>query len=200
MILYGCGGIGVVALEVAEALGLESIRFLDDQTGVGEFRGYPVRPGVETQPELSIAASEQIAICIGNNTRRASLAKRFAAQLASLVSPFTILSPTATIGEGTLVFSGSVVQAGAVIGRAVILNTGASIDHECVIEDHVHIAPNTTLCGYVNVKEGANVGAASTAIPGITIGRWSTVGAGTVLIKDVPDHATVVGVPGRIVG
>ena len=199
MILYGCGGIGVVALEVAEALGHEPIRFLDDQAGTRHFRGYPVEPGIENNPELNIDANERIAVCIGNNMLRARLAERFATQLVSLVSPLTIVSPSVNIGAGTLVFNGSTIQAGATIGRAVILNTRVSIDHECRVEDHVHIAPNTTLCGYVVVKEGANVGAATTAIPGITIGRWSTIGAGTVLIRDVPDHATVVGVPGRIV-
>jgi acetyltransferase EpsM len=93
----------------------------------------------------------------------------------------------------------SVVQAGTVIGRHCIINTSASIDHDCVIEDFVHISPNATLSGNVRVGEGTHIGAGATIIQGITVGKWCTVGAGAVVIRDVPDYATVVGVPARVI-
>lgn len=81
----------------------------------------------------------------------------------------------------------------------MIVNTGASVDHDCKIDDFVHISPRATLCGNVIVGEGTQVGAASVIIPGIKIGKWCTIGAGTVIIRDVPDYAVVVGNPGKVI-
>ena len=67
-----------------------------------------------------------------------------------------------------------------------------------MLEDFVHIAPNSTLCGTVTVGEGSQVSAGAIVIPGITIGRWSFVAAGAVVVKDVPDNV-LVGNPARIV-
>lgn len=88
---------------------------------------------------------------------------------------------------------GAIVQACAHIGKHCIINTGASVDHECIIEDFVHISPHSTLCGNVHVGEGAWIGAGTTIIPGVKIGKWSVVGAGSVVTKDIPDGVLAVG-------
>ena len=93
---------------------------------------------------------------------------------------------------------GAIIQSCAKIGKHCIINTGASIDHECQIADFVHISPHSTLCGNVHVGEGSWIGAGSTVIPGVKIGRWAVVGAGAVIIKDVPDKAVVAGVPAKV--
>ena len=82
---------------------------------------------------------------------------------------------------------GTVVQSGATVGKHCILNTGASVDHECCIEDFVHISPQATLCGNVHIGEGAWIGASAVVIPGVKIGKWSIIGAGSVVVEDVPD-------------
>jgi acetyltransferase EpsM len=81
----------------------------------------------------------------------------------------------------------------------VILNTSCSVDHDCVVEDFAHLAPGVRLAGNVHVGEGALLGVGSCVIPGVRIGRWATVGAGAAVIEDVPDYATVVGVPARVI-
>ncbi|MCG8386779.1 MAG: acetyltransferase, partial [Cytophagales bacterium] len=97
------------------------------------------------------------------------------------------------------IMPGTVVNAGTVIGEHAIINTSASVDHDCVIEDFVHIAPNSTLCGNVQVGEGTLFGAGAVAIPGVKIGKNCTVGAGAVVVNDVPAGATVVGNPAKII-
>jgi len=87
----------------------------------------------------------------------------------------------------------------AVIGKHCIINTAASVDHDCVIEDFVQISPHATLCGGVSVGEGSQVGAGAVVIPGIRIGRWSLVAAGAVVLRDVPDNVLVMGNPARVV-
>jgi acetyltransferase-like isoleucine patch superfamily enzyme len=74
------------------------------------------------------------------------------------------------------------------------------VDHDCDIGEFVHIAPGTHLAGNVRVETGAFVGTGVSVIPGMRIGRWSVIGAGGVVICDVPEEVTVVGVPARVRG
>ena len=61
------------------------------------------------------------------------------------------------------------------------------------------ISPNVSLAGEVSVGEGTHIGIGANVIPGIKIGKWATIGAGAVILKDVVDGATVVGNPGRVI-
>ena len=71
--------------------------------------------------------------------------------------------------------------------------------HHNVIENYVFVGPNSCTGGNVHIKEGAFIGLGASIIPNITIGKWSVVGAGSVVIEDVPDYVTVVGVPAKII-
>jgi len=91
------------------------------------------------------------------------------------------------------------VQPDVIIGKHVIINTCASVDHDCKLEDFVHIAPCVHLAGGVLVGEGSLLGVGSSVIPYRRIGKWSIVGAGSVIVNDIPDHVTVVGVPAKLI-
>ena len=93
--------------------------------------------------------------------------------------------------------AGSVIQPGSVIGRNVIINTRTSIDHDCEISDHVHVAPGVTLSGKVKIAAGAHIGTGATVIQGINIGANSMIGAGAVVVSDVAGDSKVIGVPAR---
>jgi acetyltransferase EpsM len=77
------------------------------------------------------------------------------------------------------------------------VNTGATIDHDCIVGDYAHLAPGVHLAGAVQVGEGAFLGIGSVVCPGIKVGRWATLGAGGVAIRDVADGVVAVGVPAR---
>jgi len=190
MYLYGTGGIAVVAAEVLADNQRIISRFYDDR---------PVMAGLQLNPDLVLPDNEEGLICIGNNKVRRELIKRLSPRLGTAIHSTAMISPSAKIGAGTLIFHGSKVQAATHVGEAVIVNTGGSIDHDCVIGDYAHVAPNVTLCGFVKVGEGANIGAASVVIPGVKIGKWATLGAGAVVVSDIPDYATAVGCPARVI-
>ena len=80
----------------------------------------------------------------------------------------------------------------------MIINTGASVDHECVIEDYAHISPHSTLCGNVHIGEGTWICAGATVIQGVKIGKWCVVAAGSIVKKDIPDGTIVAGSPAKI--
>jgi len=138
-------------------------------------------------------------IAIGDNKIRKFVAEKYKGycKWISIIHPFSYVHPTVEIGEGSVVFAGAVIQPEVKIGKHVIVNTSASIDHDCIIQDYVHIAPEVHLAGRVEVGEGSFLGIGSSVIPYKTIGKWAIVGAGSVVIKDVPDCVTAVGVPAK---
>jgi sugar O-acyltransferase (sialic acid O-acetyltransferase NeuD family) len=114
-----------------------------------------------------------------------------------VIHPSAVIAADVHIFEGVQIMAGAVIQTGCSIGKNSIINTTASIDHDCMIADHVHIAPGVTLSGGVKIGENAHIGSGATIIQGVKIGQNSLVGAGAVVVKDVPDNITVIGVPAR---
>ena len=79
----------------------------------------------------------------------------------------------------------------------MIINSNATIEHDCVIEDYCHVAPGAVLAGDVFVGPSSSIGAGSTVKQGVKIGRNVTIGAGSVVLNDIPDNETWVGVPAK---
>jgi len=118
-------------------------------------------------------------------------------QAVTLAHPSARIAPNASIGEGCQLMAGAIVNPEARLGRQCIINTKASVDHECVLDDGVELAPGVTLCGIAHLGINVWVCAGATVLPRINIGADAIVGAGAVVIRDVPAGVTVVGVPAK---
>ncbi|WP_199616747.1 acetyltransferase [Paenibacillus alkalitolerans] len=116
---------------------------------------------------------------------------------AAVVHPAAIVSKSAIIEEGAQVMAGAVIQPSASIGANVIVNTRASVDHDCVIGIHSHIAVAAVLSGNVTIGQEVLIGAGAVVMQGVRIGRESVVGAGAVVTRDLPPYITAVGVPAK---
>jgi sugar O-acyltransferase (sialic acid O-acetyltransferase NeuD family) len=164
--------------------------------------GIAVLGTIDRLPSLArVHRIHRAVIAIGNNSirkRLADIARAAGLRLPVLIHPSAVVSPTATLGDGTVVMAGAIVGSHARIGELAILNTRASIDHDCMLGDCVHIAPGAILTGNVTVGNGVLIGAGSTIIPDMCIGDESIVGAGSTVIRDVPSQSTVVGCPARL--
>ena len=117
---------------------------------------------------------------------------------SQVIHPSAVISADAVLGEGVQVMAGVIIQAGVRIAENAIINTKTSVDHDCHLGSHVHLAPGVTVCGNVTIGDSVHVGSGATIIQGITVGARCLIGAGTLVRSNVPVGATVIGVPGRI--
>lgn len=115
----------------------------------------------------------------------------------AMASRSAILHEDVACGRGTLVLSGAVVVTGSQLGRACIVNTNASVDHDCKLEDDVHVGPGVTLCGGVRVGAHCLIGAAATVLPGVSICARSVVGAGATVTRAITEPGVYVGTPAQ---
>ena len=194
MYLYGASGHAKVIMDILAANHIRLEALIDDNPERNTLLGVPVLHTPPTHAEYLIS--------IGNNRVRALIAEKLhqlGAAFITAIHPSALISPHATIEEGSVVMQGAIIQTCAQIGKHCIINTGASVDHECIIGDFVHISPHATLCGNVQVGEGTWIGAGSTIIQGITIGKNSIVGAGSVVTHPVPDGVLVAGNRAKII-
>ena len=89
------------------------------------------------------------------------------------------------------------INSSARIGKHCIINTGAIIEHDNIIENFVHISPNSALGGTVRIGENTHIGIGSVVKNNITICKNCTVGAGAVVVKNIEKEGTYIGVPAK---
>jgi len=199
IVVIGAGGHAKVAIAALQAAGARVVAVHDDDSTKwgSAILGVPVVGPVAE----AAGAGAPLVIAVGDNPTRAALARRLPdARFATVVHPSAVVHPTVTLGPGAVVFAGAVIQPDSRLGAHAIVNTSASIDHDCVLGDFVHIAPGTHLAGNVTLGEGVFLGVNCAAIPGVSVGAWTTVGAGGVIVASLPAHVTAVGVPARVRG
>ena len=187
--LYGASGHAKVIREIVEAQGNNVLGVVDDNLNLEYFGSLRV--------SHSAANKGPFIICVGDNKIRKRIVESLKCNFGKALHPFTALSCSAMIGDGTVIMASAVINAETVVGEHCIINTGATVGHECRLGNYVQVSPHATLCGNVKVGEGSWIGAGAVVIQGIKIGKWSIVGAGAVVTRDVPDYTEVVGVPAR---
>ena len=182
--------------DILNANGIKVEAFVDDNLNVNECGGRTV---LHDATGLS-----PMIVSIGVNRIRKMIVERLKAnnsaiEFISAIHPSAVISPSAKIGEGTVVMAGAVINADAVIGNHCIVNTGETVDHDCVVEDYCHVAPGVHISGGTHVGEGTWVGVGSSVIQCLNIGKNCMIGAGSVVVKDIPDNVTVYGCPAKVI-
>ncbi|MEK8126900.1 acetyltransferase [Paenibacillus filicis] len=202
LLIIGAGGHGKVVADTAQASGKwSSIAFLDDQHILKKNYPFPVLGDIEHAFKC-VKDYNYIAVAIGDNQRRVNLLKKFkdfGFKLPAIIHPSAVISKYSIIDEGSVIFANCVINANAVISFGCIINTACTVDHDCILGAGVHLSPGVNLAGGVRIGDFCWIGIGATIIQQITIDQESIVGAGAVIIENVPSTSTVVGVPGRVI-
>ena len=198
--IVGASGHGKVIADIAEQLGF-IVNFYDD--------AYPSKTHIEhwairgTCADLialnnTSTALNDVVVAIGNNDirqQKIQLLKQNGFNLITLIAPTALISQYATIMQGSVVFEGSVINAFAKVGVGCIINTAAIVEHDCIIDDFTHICPNVALAGGVTVGRKSWVGIGSQVKQLVIIGDNCLIGAGSTVLKNIPDNVTAFGSP-----
>lgn len=204
VIILGAGGHSKVLIETLLASSAVIKGIVDSNPTLAGSRilGVPVLGGDDVVDKFT---PSQIRLVngvgsIGLPILRQRLYERFKLlgyDFATVIHPSAVVASDVIFGEGAEVMAGTVIQPGSHIGCNAIINTRASVDHDCIIGDHVHISPGVTLSGGVDVGAGSHIGTGATLIQGISIGCGCLVAAGAVVVKDISGGVMVRGVPAR---
>jgi len=185
--------------------GYEIAGYMDDTLSAGTVRrGYPVLGGLKDAARI---CAEQIikdlVAAIGDNWQRRKIYLELIEKCPNLRFPIikhpsAIVASSAEIGNGAAILAGSHVGPGSRVGEFCILNTGSSIDHDCIMHNFSSIAPGVSTGGLVQIGECSAIGVGASISDRISIGRHTLVGTGAVVVRDVPDLVVAYGNPARV--
>lgn len=199
LIIIGASGHGKVVADIAIKMNKwQSFAFLDDDESIKTSMGLEVIG--KTADAFTYKDEADFFVAIGNNAVRERVQVKLIEQglnVLSLIHPSAVIGTDVEIGIGTAVMAGVVINSSTRIGKGCIINTSASLDHDNVIEDYVHISPGVNIAGTVKVGKGSWIGIGSVVSNNVNICSGCKVGAGAVVVKDITEPGTYVGVPVR---
>lgn len=118
-------------------------------------------------------------------------------KFGTVIDPSVELSNLVSIGEGTIICAHSIITVNISIGNHVIINLDCTVGHDAVINDFVTLYPSVNVSGITNIGHAVELGTGMQIIQGKTVGDYSIVGAGAVVVKDIPAYCTAVGSPAK---
>lgn len=199
LLIIGASGHGKVVADIAIKMNKwRSIAFLDDDESIMTCMGIKVIGN--TTDTFVYKNKADFFVAIGNNVIREKIQEKLLSEGFSIVSlrhPNAIIGTGVEIGIGTVVMAGVIINSSSKIGKGCIINTSSSLDHDNVIEDYVHISPGTKFAGTVRVGKGSWMGIGSIVSNNVNICSGCKLGAGAVVVKDITEPGTYVGVPVR---
>ena len=188
-VLLGGGGHAAVVREIAILNGVKLQGYYDHRRTTLDL------PWLGQLPLDSLPSDIEYVCCVGDNKTRKRIVEAYPATTwATLIHPRAIVATDAVIGVGSIICAGAVVEAGSNIGSHCIINSSVIVNHHSTIENYVHIAPGSNLCGNVYVGTGSLVGAGSQVLPGVRIGTNAVIGAGSTVLVNVGNDQTRHGV------
>jgi UDP-perosamine 4-acetyltransferase len=200
LFVVGGGGHAKVVIDVARSAGWVVVAAFDPQSRIA-ILGVPVLGSDDAIAGfIRDTGVRNAVIAIGDNRLRRQLAEKvrsLGCTTPAIVHERAWISSTAEIALGVVVMAGAVVNADARVGEDTIINTMAVIEHDCVLGLAVHAAPRSVMGGTCTFGDGTLFGIGATSRPGIKIGRYAVIGAGSVVVSNIRSGVTVAGNPAK---
>ena len=158
--------------------------------------------GKESDLDVNLFLKANFFTCIGDNLIRSKISDFIRSKssfITNIIHPDSSVFDDINLGSGIFISKNAAVNSLSEIGDDVIINTSATVDHECKILKGAHIAPGSVLLGNVRVGRNSFIGANSVIKEGVKIGDNVIVGAGSVVLKDVRDSSITYGNPAKLI-
>ncbi len=205
-IIIGAGTYGEVYLAYLQEAGIEVIGFVDDNPTLQKklIRGIPVLGTINDLEVIKVTCNAQAVYCpIGNNRLRVQFlefAKSLGYATPNFIHPSAIIHSSVKIGRGVYILLGVKVMPYTIIDDYVMISMNALIAHHSHLHRGTFISTGVNFGASIEAKDNAYIGIGSTVMTGLHIlGENCTIGAGAVVIRDVPDNAVMAGVPAKII-
>ncbi len=203
VVIFGASGHGKVTIDILERTGNhEIIGLLDANKEQGtQVLGYPVLGTMEQVPGLFQSIPDlKFFVAIGDNCARHWVVQQLKEinpniSFVNAIHPNTIIGKGVKLGTGIMIMAGSIINTDSNIGDFAIVNTRSSVGHESHLMEFSSVAPNTTLAGNVVIGAFSAISMSTTILNRRIIGEHTVVGAGSLVTRDVKDHAIYYGTP-----
>ena len=208
ILIYGCSGYAKEIAFLIEDINkkksqYEILGFLDDnKLNHGKIvYNYPVLGDYKYLNNYSEEIN--LVLGIGNPRIRKNIVSKLQVykmiNFPILIHPNVEISKAVKIGPGTIITAGNIVTVDIKIGSHCAINLDCTIGHDAVIEDFVTLAPSVNVSGNVCIQTLCDIGTGTQIIQGLRIGSDSIIGAGAVVIKDIPPNVVAVGAPAKVI-
>ena len=207
VVVVGAGGFGREVLEIFKDHNRVSktwniLGFIDENEELhGKMlNGYPVLGGLNwlrKHNNDNLGCVCAIGTCEPRR-RVVERLQRIGINFHNAIHPSVIMSEFVELGQDVIICAGVILTVDIKIGDHVQINLNCTIGHDVVIERYCTINPMVAINGNDHLGEGVYVGTGTTFIQGVSVGDWSAIGAGAVVIDDIPENVIAVGVPAKV--
>lgn len=204
LLVYCAGGFGREVMDIAHRIDCahvrwETIDFIDDMREEPSYYGAKVFRFEAARERFGVAGMQAV-IATGEPYVRKMLSEKLKAAgigLATLVDTSAVISETATIGSGAIVFPGCFVSSMAKLGRNMAIIAGSTIGHDTVFGDNCVVSGQVNIGGQCSIGSESYIGMGAQVKESTRIGRGSIVGMGSAVFADIPDEVIALGNPCR---
>lgn len=192
MIVIGAGGHAGSVIDALRSVG-EVLIGMTDPRGCGAKGSIPV-----IGTDDVVRSNDILANGVGNRATKQSSGlerrklvyeqfRKMGCKFPAVIHKSAVIASDTIIDEGAQIMAGAVVQYGARVGKNTIINTRATIEHDCYVGNHCHVAPGAILCGGVILGNEVHIGAGAIVLQNKVIGNGAIIAAGAVVTRDVLD-------------
>nr|WP_300385792.1 acetyltransferase [Clostridium sp.] len=204
IVIVGAGGFGREVAWLIEEINRKDLQwniigFIDDDLSKKDI----LLNGYEVLGDLTYIQNKEdlyFACAVANSKNKAKLAKKcesIGLKPATLIHPNAEIGSCSNIGAGNIICAGNIITVNVKTGKYVIVTSACTIGHDSILQNYITIYPGVSVSGNCNIGEKVEIGTRSSIIQGMNIGKETILGAGSVVIKDIPEYCTAVGVPAK---
>lgn len=198
MLIIGAGGLAAQLFPDIEAMHLSDVAFWSEYDSKYSFikDKYDILTNDVEVAQYFKEKNKSFILAIGQPALRRQMAEKFiklGGRLTTYISPFATVSPYAIVQTGATILSNIIIEPGTEIREGCLLNKTSNVGHGCIIGEYSELAPAVILTGEVELGENCYIGTGTIILPKVKVGKGTSIAAGAVVKKNIPEYSLVSG-------